>query len=267
MVGRLRAGKNIWKAIRRKKWLPRNSFDSGDFPMQPWENPHDLDQLIRALQPCTLLDPLRLSMLYGLACESKMVKGDIVECGVYNGGSAAILARAILDCQDRKLWLYDTFKGLPSPDLPKDGSLAEEYAGEFQGSIDMVAQVLRRTGFPLERTILRKGAFRDTFKEPLPKAVALLHIDADWHKSVLGALQTFYPLIQEGGIIILDDFGHWEGAREAFYDFCAERDVKPLIERAGYTHAFWRKGQIHNRDTRDRYITGTYKPFLEDGRK
>jgi O-methyltransferase len=68
-----------------------------------------------------------------------------------------------------------------------------------------------------------------------------LHIDADWYDSVFYSLETFYQRVSDGGFIVLDDFGHWEGAREAFYDFCMEHSIKPLIERTGYTQAFWRK--------------------------
>jgi O-methyltransferase len=62
------------------------------------------------------------------------------------------------------------------------------------------------------------------------------------------SLNTFYDLVPDGGIIILDDFGHWEGCREAFYDFIAQRKLKPLLERFGHTQAFWIKERIHNRD-------------------
>jgi O-methyltransferase len=81
----------------------------------------------------------------------------------------------------------------------------------------------------------------------LPERVALLHCDADWYDSVHIVLRTFYPLIPPGGCVILDDFGYWEGCREAFYDFCLQRGEKPLLERLEADQAYWIKGKTHNR--------------------
>ena len=78
-------------------------------------------------------------------------------------------------------------------------------------------------------------------------SIAFLHIDADWYDSVQLALETFYDRVSTGGVIILDDFGHWEGCREAFYDFAADRGIKPLLERFGHTQAYWIKDRTHNR--------------------
>jgi len=227
----------------------------------PWEIPPHLYKLIRLAQPYTMVEPMRLAMLYGLANEicNSPIDGAIVECGVCQGGSAMILAAAIKNVSDRKLWLYDTFEGLPAPG-PRDGQLAKVFEGKLRGSIKTVQEAIGTAGFPLERVVLRKGLFRDTFSEPLPKKVALLHIDADWYHSVLDCLRTFYPLVAGGGVIVLDDFGHWEGAREAFYDFCVEQNVKPLIERVGYTQMFWRKEMDHNRTISDSYVCGVYQP-------
>ncbi|MDD5449335.1 MAG: macrocin O-methyltransferase [Candidatus Omnitrophica bacterium] len=205
-----------------------------------------LYKLIQTVKPYTMVDPFRLSMLYELACGiANKVEGDIIECGVCNGGSAAILAAAVVNYPN-KLWLYDTFEGIPPP-TEKDGSLAKDYEGKLKGSIDKVNKVLTQVNFPLERIIFRKGNFKDTFQNPLPNKVALLHIDADWYESVLDSLRTFYSLVSEGGVVILDDFGYWEGARQAFYDFCAEYKVKPLVERFRDTQLFWYKGKENNR--------------------
>ena len=132
--------------------------------------------------------------------------------------------------------------GNPPPSA-NDGPDADAYSGKLVGSVERVKTVLALVGYREKRTIIRKGLFRDTFKEPLPKRVELLHIDADWYEGVLDALTTFYDSIPDGGVVILDDFGHWEGAREAFYEFCARFNTRPVLERVGHTQAFWRKGQ------------------------
>lgn len=220
-----------------------------------------MTRLIEQLQPYTLNDPMRLSLLYGLAreiCESKLA-GDIVECGVCKGGSAALMATAIAHCPNHRIWLYDTFEGMPPPG-PKDAPLAKTETGRLAVGTEPLLTLFHKIRFPQDRMVLRKGLFRDTFREPLPSRIALLHIDADWHDSVLSALQTFYPAVVDGGWIVLDDFGHWEGARRAFYDFCRTQSVEPLLERVGYTQALWCKGRETNRETVGAYCYGIYQP-------
>lgn len=225
--------------------------------------PDDVRKLIAMVKGYTVIHKVNLSILYGLAKEikEKGIEGDIVECGVAKGGSSAILAYNFRNDPKRFLWLYDTFEGLPSPSS-QDGPEAFKYTGECKGSIEEASSVISKIGFPLERVIFRKGLFKDTFKEKLPEKVALLHVDADWYESVLICLTTFYERISPGGIVILDDFGHWEGCRKAFYDFCKTMNVYPLLERVGHAQAFWRKGHEHNRDIIQYYEKfGIFWPF------
>jgi O-methyltransferase len=173
------------------------------------------------------------------------IPGDIVECGVCDGGTAALLGSTI-GLEKRRLWLYDSFEGMPVP-TEADGSEAAEWVGKCVGSEEKVKSILSQCGVPKESTVIRKGWFEDSFKQALPEQVALLHIDADWHSSVTLCLDTFYDRVAPGGYIILDDFGYWEGCREAFYDFCSRRGIKPLLERAGIFQAHWIKGEVHHR--------------------
>src|SRR5712691_11484421 len=126
-----------------------------------------------------------LQNLYNLGKDVTLhnVPGDFVECGVFNGGSAAAIACAFRGTT-RKVWLYDSFQGLPRPqDI--DGPVASEYAGDCVGSEEKVREAMRIAGFPQEQYIIRKGWFKDTFHDSLPKAISLLHIDADWYESVI----------------------------------------------------------------------------------
>jgi O-methyltransferase len=231
-------------------------------PRPPWEIPEDLFRVIHMVQSYSLCDPLRLSTLYGLTCEVRgRIKGDIVECGVFNGGSAAVMGFSIAGYPDHRLWLYDTFEGMPPP-AKRDNPLAEDYTGKLQGSLASVKEILTRVRLHESRCRFQKGLFKETFKGPLPERVALLHIDADWYDSVRDALETFYPRMPDGGIVVLDDFGHWEGAREAFYDFCMTNGIKPLLERIGYTQCFWRKGKKSNRQEAGKYLLGLYRPHF-----
>jgi O-methyltransferase len=206
-------------------------------------------------------DSARLSTLYTLVRQASAmgIRGDVVECGVCNGGSAAVMAAGVVHDRERRIWLYDTFEGIPSA-TQIDGDLAEHFTGDFVGSESRVREVLGKVNFPIERAIFRKGLFDDTFRQPLPTAVAVLHVDGDWYESVIGSLRRFYPLLADGGFVVLDDFGHWEGARRAFYAFCREQEIEPLLERVGYTQAFWRKGEEHNRNAQPAFRSGCYHP-------
>ncbi len=173
------------------------------------------------------------------------IPGDVVECGVCNGGTAAILA-ARTRRPDRTVWLFDSFQGMP-PTSEVDGTEANKYVGLCVGQEELVRAAITELDFPIDQCVIRKGWFEETFSKELPSDIALLHIDADWYDSVTLCLETLYDRVVEGGIVMLDDFGYWEGSREAFYDFCKSKNLKPVIERAGISHAFWVKGKLHNR--------------------
>lgn len=177
--------------------------------------------------------------------EGLEIPGDYVECGVYKGGTAAVLAQRMR--ADRRIWLYDSFEGMP-PTSEKDGTEAPKWVGECVGTENDVREILRRLRVAPERYVLRKGWFSDTFQGELPEQIAFLHVDADWFDSVSLVLETFYDRVAEGGVIVMDDFGHWEGCREAFYDFCARRGLRPLLERFENDQAYWFKGKLHNRE-------------------
>ncbi len=225
----------------------------------PWTKPHIMG-LVERVRPYTMSDPARLAMLYGLVEElnSTGIQGDIVECGVCQGGSSAMMAFAAREFPARKMWLYDTFEGIP-PATEKDGAYATEFTGAWKGSDQDAKEALAVAGFPDDRVVLRKGVFAETFKADLPGPISLLHIDADWHDSVLLALETLYSHVVPGGYVVLDDFGYWEGCRRAFYEFCGSRHIEPVLERNGASQAFWRVGREHSRDD-PRYNHGIYAP-------
>ena len=136
------------------------------------------------------------------------VPGDFVECGVCNGGSAAVISSAFRETQ-RRTSLFDSFAGLPQI-TDVDGPDAESFVGKCVGSESQVHAAMRLARFPVDRYVIRKGWFEETFTAgPTPEAVAFLHIDADWYERVLLALTNFYDLVPDGGVIVLDDFGHW----------------------------------------------------------
>ncbi len=201
------------------------------------------------LLDCYSMSGIRvLEKLYSLGRDvvTRNIPGDFVECGVCNGGSAAAIACS-LRSTGRRVWLYDSFQGVPQPS-EIDGAYAANFSGAWVGRLENVKRAMQIARVPEDDCIIRAGWFKDTFRLPVPQSVAILHIDADWYDSVLLTLNTFYDRVAEGGIIVLDDFGHWEGCREAFYDFISQRHLKPLLERFGHTQVFWVKGRTNNRE-------------------
>lgn len=207
----------------------------------------NLEELYQTVSNHTLLDPERIRSLWYLIKDvrSRGIEGDFVECGSYKGGSSAVLRLGM--GSRRKLWIYDSFQGMPDTS-EIDGVEAKNYIGACSASTEDVLDILTITGAVKEEFVIVEGLFEDTFKTRLPEKVALLHCDADWYESVTKVLKTFYPLMPEGGCVILDDFGFWEGCRYAFYDFCEMFHERPLLERVGNTQAFWIKGKEHNRN-------------------
>lgn len=206
-----------------------------------------IETLLTQVEPYTYCGERKLRSLIQL-CEylnTNHIPGDFVECGTYKGGSAAVLSTQL--SHDRHLWLYDSFQGMP-PTSDKDGYAAKQWVGRCFASVAEVEEVLQIVGMTPTQYTIQAGWFEQTFQQPLPETVALLHCDADWYDSVLLVLETFYPRIPVGGCIVLDDFGFWEGCREAFYDFCYKHHEKPVIERVDVDQAYWIKGKTHNRD-------------------
>jgi O-methyltransferase len=204
-------------------------------------------EFIQALADYTLCTPNRLDNLWRLAkyLDIHGVVGDFVECGTYKGGTAAVLA-STMGHNTRHLWLYDSFEGMPQT-TEKDGADAGHWVGSCVAAQADLEAALALTALGSDRYTIRPGWFEQTFQQPLPEKIALLHCDADWYASVTEVLETFYPRLVDGGAVIFDDFGFWEGCREAVFDFCHRYRLAPLIERVGPDQAFWIKGRTHNR--------------------
>jgi O-methyltransferase len=158
--------------------------------------------------------------------DSEKTRGDIVECGTCNGGSAAVLARvAHRSPLSRHVWLLDSFAGLP-PATERDGQFAADYTGLCAGSPARVREVLGHVGVPESAVTLVPGWFQDTLPTLKANPIALLHIDADWYDSVKVVLEALYDRVAPGGFIVLDDYGYWEGCRRAWEEFQSARGLR-----------------------------------------
>jgi O-methyltransferase len=210
------------------------------------------EQAYRALQktvtPYTLIGPERMRNLHRLAkrAEDEGLPGDVVECGVCNGGSAAILAHlATRSPLGRTVWLFDSFEGMPpttAEDLPSPyGRPATEHVGKEVGSLERVREVLQLVGADLERVRIVKGWFQDTFPTVTVPRIAILNIDSDWYQSVKLCLETFFDAVVPGGFVSLDDYGYWPGCKQAVDEFMRARGLSCPLVRVDFTARWFQK--------------------------
>ena len=223
---------------------------------RPKDYPTDFDpavvETIIRVRPFTLTSPERISAL----CETvkyvttNAISGDFVECGVWRGGSmmAAAITLQQLGHQDRDLHLFDTFEGMPPPsehDVALDGSRASEMLANQNredpssvwcvSGLDEVKANLQTTGYPQHRIHYVPGKVEETVPAEAPEQIAILRLDTDWYESTRHEMEQLYPRLVPGGVLIIDDYGHWDGARRAVDEYIRAQRVPILLNRIDYT--------------------------------
>jgi O-methyltransferase len=193
------------------------------------------DRKIRNLvEPFTMTTPERVwALMSAVRYCSSNIPGDFVECGVWRGGSAMVMAYTLLELgiTDTKIWLYDTFEGMTHPsshdvelasgiearDLMAAAGLKKENSRNVwcYATQDDVSENLRTTGYPVSSVHLVKGDVVNTLKREAPDRISLLRLDTDFYESTLCELETLYPRLQPGGVCIIDDYGYWSGSKKA----------------------------------------------------
>ena len=227
--------------------------DPGDFLASL--TPEERELVARAL-PITITSPERLVAASDAVRHvvRRAVPGALVECGVWKGGSvlAMILALQHLGVSDRDIYLYDTFEGMTEPGevdtSPYDEPALDiwrraQAAGERPWpwffnetfTLEQVQTVLWDTGYPRERLHFVVGRVEDTIPAQAPEQVALLRLDTDWYDSTRHELVHLYPRVSTGGVLIVDDYGHWDGCRKAVDEFFAQDTEPLLLHRIDYT--------------------------------
>lgn len=207
---------------------------------------------IRKAAPYTMTSPERLfalieSVRYVSRCA---IPGDIVECGVWRGGSMMAAALALLERGDasRTLHLLDTYEGMTAPtsrDVSVDGHDARELLEARRKSeddpvwayaaLDAVKKAMLSTGYDPARIRFVAGRVEQTLPAAAPERIALLRLDTDWYESTRHELVHLYPRLVRGGVLIIDDYGHWKGARQAVDEYIAQTGAKLLLHRVDYT--------------------------------
>jgi O-methyltransferase len=160
--------------------------------------------------------------------------GDVIECGVYKGGTAALMASCMHEAKlSKKLYLFDTFEGMPETDLEKDWHKKGDFSDT---SIEAVKDFV---GFP-EMVNFRKGLLPLTFQGLENTRFCFAHIDLDIYRSIWDALEFIWPRLVTGGFIIFDDYGFpsCPGAREAVDEFFLNKDFVPLCIPTGQAIVF-----------------------------
>ena len=185
--------------------------------------------LINAIKPYTKTSQKRLeAMVASLRwIEEEAIDGDVVECGVWRAGNI-MLARKI--APDRVCWLYDTFTGMTEPG-PEDISISSQLPAlpRYHASPgwclaaleDVKSDLAVMDCFDEQRLRFVVGDVAETLliAENLPDQIALLRLDTDWYASTKIELEVLYPRLVSGGVLIVDDYGHWQGSRQAVDEY------------------------------------------------
>ncbi|HSK79641.1 MAG TPA: TylF/MycF/NovP-related O-methyltransferase [Thermoanaerobaculia bacterium] len=233
--------------LRTVQFSERHKVSFKDAPVPDIDRDARFLELFEIARPFTMTGKDAMFALYGAVNHilDRGIPGDFVECGVWRGGSS-LLVSLILKARgvrDRKVLLYDTFTGMTPPsEMDVDykgntaaGMMAENADGRgwCYAPLEELKSNFARHELPFETAFI-EGDVAETLKGPKPERIALLRLDTDWYESTLAELVHLYPRLSPGGVLIIDDYGHWEGARRATDDYFATVPP-PLLVRVNYS--------------------------------
>jgi O-methyltransferase len=219
------------------------------------ELPKDFDAaqtaLFNAVKPYTMTGPERIFALNEAVkyIVKNNIKGDFVECGVWKGGSTLAMALTLkeLGANNRHLYLYDTFEGMTEP-TAVDRDLNNESAEALYkqvidqtsevwcySGIDEVKKNMALSNYNPDNIFYVKGKVEDTLPQSQHGSIALLRLDTDWYESTKMEMEILFPMLVPGGVLIIDDYGYWQGARKAVDEYIARHDLRILLNRIDYT--------------------------------
>ncbi len=227
--------------------VPSSTVEGVNFP--PDFDQDDIDTCL-SVGPFTMTSAERI---YALCAAVKYVvrnriPGDIVECGVWRGGSMMAVVQTLLRLGETsyRLFLFDTYEGMTEPtekdviytgrrasDILAGASKEERIWGNCP--LEEVKEALYSLGYDRDKIHFVKGKVQDTISAEAPDAISLLRLDTDWYESTRHELVHLFPRLSQGGVIIIDDYGHWLGARQATDEYIRENNLKLLLNRIDYT--------------------------------
>lgn len=202
--------------------------------------------------PYTMTSPERVNAAIEAAryVSDNGIGGAVVECGVWKGGSALAMMMAFkaLDDETRDFYLYDTYTGMSAPseaDVSIRGDRAQDTFNELKTAedesdwclspLEEVKQVISASGYDESRIHYVKGKVEETIPGTMPEEISVLRLDTDWYESTKHELIHLFPLLKEAGVLIIDDYGHWQGSRQAVDEYMQEHGVRMLLNRIDYT--------------------------------
>ena len=207
---------------------------------------------VKFVHPYTMTSPERIRALCSATryIEQAGIQGAIVECGVWRGGSMMAVACTLksLGIEDRELFLFDTFEGMSEPsvhDVATTGETAKELLDRASRTtedsvwcyapLEQVKRAMSSTSYPAVRMHFVPGLVESTIPKAAPDKIALLRLDTDWYESTRHEMEQLFPRLSRGGVLILDDYGHWQGARRAVDEYLLGHQVKILLHKIDYT--------------------------------
>jgi O-methyltransferase len=229
------------------KLIPKNNIN---FPVEA--NAYDRET-INIVSKISMQSPERLFALINSVkyIIKNNIPGDFCEIGVYKGGAALTIGRTLyqLGVTDRKIYLYDTFSGMTQPqdmDIRTGSNLkAQEILSKVEKSdenkvwciadVNLVKKILSESNYPFHQYFFRIGDINNAKLADCPEQLALLRLDTDWYKSTKTSLELFYSRLTKFGVLIIDDYGHWEGARKAVDEFFLSQKNYPLLNVIDYS--------------------------------
>ena len=223
--------------VRRIAGRVRRALHEPVSELAEYDDSERIAAAVARIQPHTMVGPRALATLWQQVTwvDRRRVPGALVECGVWHGGAAALMAQASLSSgTPRRLHLFDSFEGIPDAE-PGDGdrairetggtatgalSVAYDYADRGgPGSPTQVSGLLARIGYPLERVEFHVGWFQDTVPASDTGVIAVLRLDGDLYASTKVCLEGLYPRVAPGGIVVIDDYGAYDGCRSAVDEY------------------------------------------------
>lgn len=218
--------------------------------------PPDFDEeiasIFKSVRPYTMTSPERVFELVNAVryISKNRIEGDLVECGVWKGGSSMAMALTLMSNGDasRNIYLYDTFSGMSQPtnvdvnlgghaakDKYDNVKISEESSDWCFSSLDEVMKNLFSSGYPQDKLHFIQGMVEKTIPATVPDKIAILRLDTDWYESTRHELIHLFQRVSKYGVIIIDDYGHWAGARKAVDEYIADNNLCVYLHRIDYT--------------------------------
>ena len=247
-----RVAKSLGYDIVRRQESPTR-VDSPPQSPAPSEFDPETTRLFELVKPYTMTGIERVAALREAVqyIVKHRIPGDIAECGVWKGGSMMAIAKTLMErnSTERSLYLFDTFEGMPPPKYVDKDIYGRDAAQIMEqnrdrkdddvvwavGPLDVVKTAMAQTGYDPSRIQYVKGKVEDTIPKQAPNQIALLRLDTDWYESTYHELVHLFPRLSVGGVLIIDDYGHWQGARRAVDQYLGENRLKLLLNRIDYT--------------------------------